>query len=74
MLVVASAWVFFGVFKTYFQDIVSGDPLLRVDVSVYHFMQSIRTPWGDIVLPDCATLGSVTTLVAFALTAALWMV
>ena len=69
VLVVASAWVFFGVL----QDVVSGDPLLRVDASVYHFMQSIRTPWGDIVLSDCATLGSVGTLVALAVTAALWM-
>ncbi|OXC76239.1 bifunctional DedA family/phosphatase PAP2 family protein [Caballeronia sordidicola] len=69
VLVVASAWVFFGVL----QDVVSGDPLLRVDASVYHFMQSIRTPWGDIVLSDCATLGSVAALAALAVTAVLWM-
>lgn len=43
-------------------------------MSVFHSMQSVRTPWSDAVLSDLATLGSVATLAALAGTSALWMV
>ncbi|OUL73285.1 bifunctional DedA family/phosphatase PAP2 family protein [Paraburkholderia hospita] len=65
-----SCWLFFGVL----QDVLSGDPLVRVDMSVYHFLQSVRTPWSDSVLSGLATFGSVITLAALVVTAALWMV
>ncbi|MGP8432679.1 VTT domain-containing protein [Paraburkholderia fungorum] len=70
VIVLLSCWLFFGVL----QDVISGDPLVRVDVSVYHFLQSVRSPWGDTVLSGLATPGSVTTLAALVATAALWMV
>ncbi|MDB5784601.1 bifunctional DedA family/phosphatase PAP2 family protein [Caballeronia mineralivorans] len=69
-IVLLSGWLFLGVLE----DVLSGDPLMVVDASVFHFMQSMRTPWGDAVLSDLATLGSVATLAALAGTAALWMV
>lgn len=70
VIVLLSCWLFFGVL----QDVISGDPLVRVDVSVYHFLQSVRSPWGDTVLSGLATPGSVATLAALVATAALWMV
>ncbi|MFM0173630.1 VTT domain-containing protein [Paraburkholderia sediminicola] len=70
VIVLLSCWLFFGVL----QDVISGDPLVRVDVSVYHFLQSVRSPWGDAVMLGLATPGSVATLAALVATAALWMV
>jgi membrane protein DedA with SNARE-associated domain/membrane-associated phospholipid phosphatase len=70
LLVLLSGWVFLSALE----DVISGDPLVRVDVSVYHFLQSIRTPWGDTVLLGLATLGSVTTLTALVFTTAALMI
>ncbi|BCG03013.1 membrane protein (plasmid) [Paraburkholderia sp. PGU19] len=70
VLVLLSGWLFFGVLE----DVISGDPLVRVDVSVYHFLQSVRTSWGDAVLAGLATLGSSVTLAALVATVVLWMV
>jgi len=69
LFVLACGALFFGVLE----DVVSGDPLTRVDLSVYHFLQSVRTPWGDTVLAGLATLGSVATLTALVVTVAVWM-
>ncbi|MFM0741359.1 VTT domain-containing protein [Paraburkholderia xenovorans] len=69
ILVLVSGALFFGVLK----GVVSGDPLTRVDLSVYQFLQSIRTPWGDEVLANLATLGSVPTLGALVITVVVWM-
>jgi membrane protein DedA with SNARE-associated domain len=69
VLVLLSGWLFFGVLE----DVISGDPLVRVDVSVYHFLQSVRTPWGDAVLAGLALPGSIATLAALVVTVVLWM-
>lgn len=45
--------MFFGVL----QDVISGDSLVWADVSVYHFLQSVRSPWGDTVMLNLATPG-----------------
>ncbi|MBB5468915.1 membrane protein DedA with SNARE-associated domain/membrane-associated phospholipid phosphatase [Paraburkholderia sp. CI2] len=70
LIVLVAGALFFGVLD----DVVSGDPLTTIDLSVYHFLQSIRTPWGDTVLAALATLGSGITLFALVVTVALWMV
>ncbi|MBB5502535.1 bifunctional DedA family/phosphatase PAP2 family protein [Paraburkholderia sp. MM5384-R2] len=70
LIVLAAGALFFGVLE----DVVSGDPLTTIDLSVYHFLQSIRTPWGDTLLAALATLGSGITLFALVVTVALWMV
>ncbi len=46
LVVLAAGALFFGVLE----DVISGDPLVSVDLSVYHFLQSVRTPWSDTVL------------------------
>lgn len=69
LIVLASGALFFGVLE----DVISGDPLVGVDLSVYHFLQSVRTPWSDTILAGLATLGSVFTLTALVVTVVLWM-
>jgi membrane protein DedA with SNARE-associated domain/membrane-associated phospholipid phosphatase len=69
LVVLLAGALFFGVLG----DVVSGDPLTTVDLSVYHFLQSVRTPWGDTVLGHLATLGSGFTLTALIVTVAVWM-
>ncbi|MGQ7932429.1 VTT domain-containing protein [Paraburkholderia sp. D1E] len=70
VVVLSSAWVFFGVLD----EVIHGNPKVGIDVSVYHFLQSMRTSWGDIILLGLATLGSIATLGALAVTVALWMI
>lgn len=69
LIVLVSGALFFGVLE----DVISGDPLTRVDLSVYHFLQSVRTPWGDAVLAGLATLGNSITLMALTVTVVVWM-
>ncbi|OAJ54682.1 phosphoesterase [Paraburkholderia ginsengiterrae] len=69
LIVLVSGALFFGVLD----DVISGDPLTRVDLSVYHFLQSVRTPWGDTVLAGLSTLGNTITLGALIVTVTGWM-
>ncbi|MFM0440039.1 phosphoesterase [Paraburkholderia strydomiana] len=69
LVVLVCGALFFGVLH----QVITGDPLTHVDESVYRFMQSVRTPWGDTVLAALATLGSSATLAALIVTVTLWM-
>ena len=69
LAVLVSGALFFGVLD----DVASGDPLTRVDASVYHFLQSVRTPWSDTVLAGLSTLGSSLTLGVLVVTVTVWM-
>ncbi|MFM0478339.1 VTT domain-containing protein [Paraburkholderia strydomiana] len=69
LVVLVCGALFFGVLH----QVITGDPLTHVDESVYRFMQSVRTPWGDTVLAGLATLGSSATLAALIVTVTLWM-
>ncbi|MBP0592022.1 VTT domain-containing protein [Paraburkholderia sp. LEh10] len=64
VLVLLCAGIFFGVM----QDVVSGDPLVQVDMSFYRFLQSARAPWVGEALARASTLGSVPTLAALIVT------
>ena len=68
LLLVSAAVFFFAL-----EDVASGDPLVQVDMSVYRFLQSFRSSWGDAVLAVFATLGSVPTLAALTVTVVAWM-
>jgi len=43
VLLIGAAWLFTGVLE----DVVSGEPLVRVDQGFYQMMQALRTPWAD---------------------------
>ena len=48
-----TGWGFLGVL----QNVLSGDPLAMTDEAVYHFFQSLRTPWADHILVAVTELG-----------------
>jgi membrane protein DedA with SNARE-associated domain/membrane-associated phospholipid phosphatase len=70
VLLLVSAAVFFSTLH----DVSRGDPLVQVDASVYQFLQSFRSSWGDAVLAVLSTLGSVPTLSVLTVMVIVWMV
>jgi len=53
-----------GLFLGVLQDLLSGDPLVLADQSVYHFLQALRNPWGDALLVAVTELGDATSNIA----------
>lgn len=53
-VLLGSAWMFFGILE----DVVSGDPLVRVDQIVFTTLQNLRTPWVDRLMIVATELGS----------------
>src|SRR5699024_3998412 len=62
VLMLAATWLFVSVLKA----VLTGDPLVRADVAVYHFLQGLRTTWGDQIMIRVTELGD--TVVAAAVT------
>lgn len=66
ILMLAATWLFVSVLEA----VVTGNPLVRADVAVYHFLQGLRTTWGDQIMIRVTELGdtevaaSVTVIVA----------
>ncbi len=63
-----AGWGFLGVL----QDVLAKDPLVIADRAVYHFFQSIRTPWADNLFVAITELGD--SFVNVALTCAVLLV
>lgn len=53
LLLFAAVWGFFGIL----QDVLAKDPLVLLDQAVYHFLQSLRTPWMDNIFVAVTELG-----------------
>jgi undecaprenyl-diphosphatase len=53
LVLLAAGWGFLGVL----QDVLAKDPLVVADQAVYHFLQSLRTPWVDHVFVAVTELG-----------------
>jgi len=53
LLLFTAGWGFLGVL----QDVLAKDPLVVADRAVYHFLQSLRTPWADNVFVAVTELG-----------------
>ena len=62
-ILVASLWLFFGVL----QDVLAGDPLVRANEAVFHFLQSLRTEWIDRAMVVITELGDTPVVIAVAL-------
>jgi len=60
LVLVAASWIFLGVIE----DLLSGDPLLQADQSVYHFLQALRSPWGDSLMVAVTELGDALSNIA----------
>lgn len=62
VLMLAATWLFVSVLEA----VITGDPLVRADVAVYHFLQGLRTTWGDQIMIRVTELGD--SAVTFSLT------
>ncbi|MDW6022537.1 VTT domain-containing protein [Mesorhizobium sp. BAC0120] len=69
LLLVGAAWLFLGVLE----DVVSGDPLVRVDMSIYHALQELRTAPGDRAMIAVTELGDTFVVTAVTLVVFLWL-
>lgn len=69
LLLIGSAWLFFGVLE----DVLSNDPLVQVDRSVYAMLQALRTAWGDSVMVAITELGSAPVVISVTAAVSLWL-
>lgn len=69
-VVVATAWLFLGVLE----DVVSGDPLVRIDTAIYHALQALRTPAGDALMIGITELGDTVVTTSVTVVVFLWLV
>ncbi len=67
-LLVASVWLFLGVL----QDVLAGDPLVRANEAVFHFLQSLRTDWIDQIMVATSEFSDATVVAATTAAALLW--
>ncbi|TXH74453.1 bifunctional DedA family/phosphatase PAP2 family protein [Thiobacillus sp.] len=68
-LLIGSTWLFLGVLE----DVVTGDPLVRADQSLYQLMQGLRTPWGDKLMVFVTELGDGVVIALVAVTVWAWL-
>lgn len=64
LLLAGAAWLFLGILE----DVVSGDPLVTADQSIYRALQDLRSPPADAVMIAITELGD--TMVVIGVTAA----
>ena len=69
VVLIVAAWIFLGVLE----DIVTGDPLVRIDLWVYHALQVLRTPIGDSAMVLVTELGDAAVTLPLATGVALWL-
>lgn len=69
-VLIAAAWMFFGIIE----DVLTGDPLVAVDRSVYHLLQGLRTPLGDSVMIALTQLGDAAVTLPVVTAVLLWLV
>ena len=53
LVLFAAGWGFLGIL----QDVLARDPLVIADQAVYHFFQTLRTPWADSAFVAITELG-----------------
>lgn len=69
VIVLSSLWLFFGVL----QDVVAGDPLVRANEAVFHFLQGLRTEWVDQAMVGITELGDAHVAAAVAIVSLAWL-
>lgn len=68
-LLTGSTWLFLGVLE----DVVTGDPLVRVDQGLHQLMQGLRTPWGDKLMVVATMLGDGVVIAPVAASVLAWL-
>jgi undecaprenyl-diphosphatase len=70
VLLIGATWLFLGILE----DVVSNDPLVRVDLGIYQLLQDLRTPWGDRIMVFVTELGDGTVLGLVAVAVLGWLI
>ena len=68
-VLIAAAWTFFGIVE----DVLTRDPLVVVDKTVYRLLQGLRTPFGDSVMIALTQLGDAAVTLPVIMAVLLWM-
>ncbi len=68
-LLIGSLWLFAGILE----DVVSGDPLVRLDSSVFHLLQTLRTTWSDQLMIRLTELGDSAVTVTLTGAVLVWL-
>lgn len=53
ILLILGGWGFFAILE----DVIAREALVRADGSIFHALQALRTPWGDMVMVAITELG-----------------
>ncbi|HYW75972.1 MAG TPA: VTT domain-containing protein [Gammaproteobacteria bacterium] len=69
VLLIAGVALFFAMLHA----LLTQDPLVRADVAVYHFLQSLRNAWADRVMLWITELGDAWVTLPLTLTVAAWL-
>jgi membrane protein DedA with SNARE-associated domain/membrane-associated phospholipid phosphatase len=70
VLLIGSIWLFFGILE----DVVSKDPLIQLDQSVYALLQGLRNEWGDSLMVTVSGLGGAAGTVPVIAVVSLWFI
>ena len=70
VLLLAGGWLFVSILR----DVVMHDSLVQVDLSVFHFLQALRTTPVDRFMVTVTEIGSAGVMVPLALAVAAWLV
>jgi len=69
-LLVAAMWLFLGVLE----DVVNKDPLVYAGQAVFHFLQQLRTPLGDMIMVGITELGDVSVTLPLAVAVFVYLI
>jgi membrane protein DedA with SNARE-associated domain/membrane-associated phospholipid phosphatase len=62
-LLIAAMWLFLGVLE----DVLNHDPLVYAGQAIYHFLQHLRTPLGDMIMVGITELGDAPVILPLAI-------
>lgn len=68
-LLLSAGWLFLGVME----DVLTHDPLVRADLSVFHFLQALRSPAVDRLMVATTEMGGMGVLLPLVIVVSLWL-
>lgn len=68
-VLIAAAWAFFGILE----DVVTRDPLVLADSTVYHLLRELRTPFGDSIMIMLTGLGDAAVTLPVVIAVLVWL-
>ncbi|GMR03715.1 MAG: bifunctional DedA family/phosphatase PAP2 family protein [Gammaproteobacteria bacterium] len=69
VVLIGASWIFLGILE----DVVTGDPLVRVDRGVYQMLRGLRTPAADQVMTFFTELGDAAVILPLTISVILWL-